>query len=89
MEAELDSKDFIVIDNGTGYIKAGYSGEDAPKVVLPSVASIIESTEPGKPATMLSGADLELKNPESTLFFPIERGSVKSTDQDWECMEFL
>ena len=27
----------IVIDNGTGYIKAGFSGSDTPKVVFPTL----------------------------------------------------
>ena len=82
MEAELDTKDFIVIDNGTGYIKAGYSGEDAPKIILPTVVSIQESQEQGKPRIMHSAGDIDLKNPESPLFFPIERGVVKNNEQD-------
>ena len=65
MEAELDTKDFIVIDNGTGYIKAGYSGEDAPKIVMPTVMSIVESQEQGKSKTIYSGADIDLKTPET------------------------
>lgn len=89
MEAELDTKDFIVIDNGTGYIKAGYSGEDAPKIVMPTVMSIIESQEQGKSKTMYSGADIDLKTPEVPLIFPIDRGMIKSTEQDWECMSFV
>lgn len=89
MEAELDTKDFIVIDNGTGYIKAGYSGEDAPKIVLPTVMSVVESQEQGKSKTMYSGADIDLKNPETPLFYPIDRGEIKNTEQDWECMSFI
>ena len=27
----------IIIDNGTGMIRAGYSGEDAPRIIYPSV----------------------------------------------------
>jgi actin, other eukaryote len=89
MEAELDSKIFIVIDNGTGYIKAGYSGDDAPTVILPSVVSVVESQEQGKPKTFYSGPDLDLKNPETALQFPLERGTIKNTPQDWESIEFI
>ena len=89
MEAELDSKSFIVIDNGTGYIKAGYSGEDAPKIILPTVASIVESQEQGKPRSLYCGSDINLKTPETPLFFPIDRGVIKSTEQDWSCMAYI
>lgn len=89
MEAELDTKDFIVIDNGTGYIKAGYSGEDAPKIIIPTVVSIVESQEQGKPKNFYSGADMDLKSPETPLTFPIERGIIKNSDTDWECMSFI
>lgn len=34
METFFDSKEAIVIDNGTGYVKVGYSGEDLPRVSL-------------------------------------------------------
>ena len=27
----------IVIDNGSGVIKAGYSGEDAPRAIFPTI----------------------------------------------------
>jgi actin beta/gamma 1/actin len=27
----------VIIDNGTGFIKAGFEGEDSPKVVLPTL----------------------------------------------------
>lgn len=89
MEAEFDTKDFIVIDNGTGYIKAGYSGEDAPKIVLPSVASIVESQEQGKSRMMYCGNDIDLKTPETPLYFPIDRGVIKNTDQDWDCIAYI
>jgi len=33
----MDAQIHVVIDNGTGLIKAGYSGEEAPKVVFPTI----------------------------------------------------
>jgi actin-related protein len=27
----------LVVDNGSGMVKAGYAGDDAPKVVFPSI----------------------------------------------------
>lgn len=37
MEILFDQEDFLVIDNGTGYIKAGFSGQDLPRIVIPTV----------------------------------------------------
>jgi actin beta/gamma 1 len=33
----MSNKPYVVIDNGTGYCKAGFSEEGSPKVVLPTV----------------------------------------------------
>ena len=30
-------KQAVVIDNGCGFIKAGFSGEDAPRAIFPSI----------------------------------------------------
>ncbi len=37
MEILFDQEEFLVIDNGTGYIKAGFSGQDLPRIVIPTV----------------------------------------------------
>ena len=33
----VDSQIHCVIDNGSGYMKAGFSGEEAPKVMFPTM----------------------------------------------------
>ena len=33
----IEDKPAVVIDNGTGYIKAGLAGNDAPTTIFPSV----------------------------------------------------
>merc|ERR1712072_1448827 len=35
--ADDDEQAAVVVDNGTGQMKAGFSGDDAPKCVFPSV----------------------------------------------------
>ena len=35
-DGENENRDNIVIDNGSGYTKAGLAGEDGPRVVFPS-----------------------------------------------------
>lgn len=39
MEINFDIEDqkFVVVDMGTGFIKAGFSGEDLPRCVIPTV----------------------------------------------------
>ncbi len=32
-----DYKPNITIDNGSGYTKAGFSGEDEPKIIIPTI----------------------------------------------------
>lgn len=32
----FNNSEAVVIDNGTGYIKAGFAGEDSPQAILPS-----------------------------------------------------
>lgn len=39
METFFDQKEVCVIDNGTGYVKIGFAGEDLPRVVMPNVMS--------------------------------------------------
>jgi len=75
-----------VIDNGSGFCKAGLAGEDAPKSVFPSVV--------GKPKMqgLLVGTDQReayvgdeaiYKRGVLNLYNPIERGNVKN----WDDME--
>jgi actin-related protein len=74
----------IVIDLGSGRIKAGFAGDDAPKVVIPSVV--------GRPTTpnaalkaMYFGDDALAKADVLTLTRPIERGFVTR----WDDLEAL
>lgn len=47
LECTMDGQEVIVLDNGSGYLKLGLSGEDAPRAVLPTVTvtTIDESRE--------------------------------------------
>ena len=35
--AEGEEKPALVVDNGSGMVKAGFSGDDAPRSVFPSI----------------------------------------------------
>ena len=37
MEIFFDQEEFLVIDNGTGFIKAGFSGQDLPRLIIPTI----------------------------------------------------
>jgi actin-related protein len=36
----VESAQTIIIDNGSGMIKAGYAGEEAPRAVFPSIVGV-------------------------------------------------
>ena len=48
MEVRFDQEEYVVIDNGTGFIKAGFSGQDLPRLVIPTVVG--EHSEPIDPS---------------------------------------
>eukprot|EP00758_Cryptobia_borreli_P007901 Tbor_TRINITY_DN5337_c4_g2::TRINITY_DN5337_c4_g2_i1::g.4239::m.4239/K05692/ACTB_G1; actin beta/gamma 1 len=76
----------IVCDNGSGMVKAGFSGQDAPRCVFPSIV--------GRPKTeqaMMGGAkkdhfigdDAQARRGVLTIRYPIEHGVVTN----WDDME--
>ena len=83
MEIRFDESEVIVVDMGTGYIKAGYSGDDLPRVVIPTVIGekeqqIMEdaSGQPGdsKPNKVVSkkiGNDAYLNRSDHEIHYPI------------------
>ncbi|CAG7835610.1 unnamed protein product [Allacma fusca] len=72
----------IVIDNGSGTCKAGLSGDDAPRVILPSVVG--RPLEPGTlPKDLYVGDEVLKERNLLDLKYPIERGMVTN----WEDLE--
>jgi len=47
LECTMDEQDVIVLDNGSGYLKVGFSGEDAPRAVFPTAVAttIVEDVD--------------------------------------------
>lgn len=95
MEVRFNQEEFVVIDNGTGFIKAGFSGQDLPRLIFPTaVGEHIEAVD----QTMQNGNDEPSENishkvgnaayqnkDTHTIFEPIQRGII----QDWDKMEII
>jgi len=81
-----DEQAAIVCDNGSGMVKAGFSGMDAPRCVFPSIVG-----RPKNEAAMMGGArkdhfigdDAQARRGVLTIRYPIEHGVVTN----WDDME--
>ncbi|KAJ5070421.1 actin [Anaeramoeba ignava] len=82
----MEDIETLVIDNGSGMIKAGFAGDDAPRAVFPTII--------GKPkylAVMVGmghkysyiGDEAQARRGLSNISYPIEHGIVRN----WEDME--
>jgi actin-related protein len=45
--ASFHNSEAVVIDNGTGFLKAGFAGEDSPQVVLPTTTNFLQKLQMG------------------------------------------
>ncbi|KAJ8751073.1 hypothetical protein K2173_016254 [Erythroxylum novogranatense] len=76
----------IVCDNGSGSIKAGFVGDDAPRVVFPNIIG-----QPRNKHTMVGtgqkdmyfGDEAQVRRGVLKLSYPVQHGIVK----DWDAME--
>ena len=83
---EGETKPHIIIDNGTGYCKAGLSGEEGPRAVFPACVGYPKYASGmvgGDKKEFFVGADAEAKRGVLKLNYPIEHGVVNN----WDDME--
>ena len=86
MTEEEETKTHIIIDNGTGYCKAGLSGEEGPRAVFPVCVGYPKygtGMIVGDKKEYYVGADAETKRGILKLNYPIEHGVVNN----WDDME--
>lgn len=98
LECTMDVQDVIVLDSGSGYLKVGFSGEDAPRAVIPTaMATTTESAEQRDDADHSVNVDAAQAQKKSQTFYgdealqqhhsavvtrPVRRGQVVMADKE-------
>jgi actin-related protein len=97
MQTFVDQKEFVVIDNGTGYLKCGFSGEDLPRVVTPTIMGVREiileasqtNDQGGKKYSRVYGDEALANRSEYEIHTPIRRGIIEDFDTMKYCWQHL
>ncbi|CAE7339169.1 unnamed protein product [Symbiodinium microadriaticum] len=97
----MDEQDVVVLDTGSGFLKVGFSGEDAPRAVLPTAMATAAADESREDEAAVTGDSAAQKK--SQVFYgeeailqenaqitrPVQRGEIQLTQPEKEAMENL
>jgi len=101
LECTMDEQDVVVLDGGSGYLKVGFSGEDAPRAVLPTAMAttmVDESREEESQAVSDSASQKKsqlfygeeaLMQPNAVITRPVQRGEIQLTSTEKDALESL
>lgn len=102
MEVRFDEEQFVVIDIGSGTIKAGFSGQDLPLVVMPTVMGEKEieveagigqqnqnDKKPTEPLRTFGNDALARRSEMDQLYHPVKRGIIEDYDKLEKIMEHV
>ncbi|CAJ1398728.1 unnamed protein product [Effrenium voratum] len=98
LECTMDEQDVVVLDAGSGFLKVGFCGEDAPRAVLPTAmatATADESREDEavsgdaqKKSQVFYGEEAVLQE-SAVITRPVQRGELQLSAPEKEAMESL
>lgn len=102
LECTMDEQEVIVLDNGSGYLKVGFSGEDAPRTVLPTCVATtivdenrdddhaVDSSAQKKSQSFYGEEALRAHYGEgAALTWPVQRGELQSSSASRDALESL
>jgi actin beta/gamma 1 len=78
-----ENPSFVVIDSGSGFCKAGFSGDDVPSTVFPTVVGC-QKSEADSNRDQFVGYQCKDIQPDE-LSYPVKRGVVTN----WDDMELI
>jgi len=99
LECTMDEQDVVVIDCGSGYLKVGFSGEDAPRAVLPTAMAATTVDESREDKGEVSDSQTQkrqlfygeeaLMQSNATVTRPVRRGEIQLGNAEKDALESI
>jgi actin beta/gamma 1 len=84
----MDNNNFIILDIGSGYCKAGFSGDAEPKIITPTVVGHPKNSDSENvddTNNLIFGQEALNKKNELNLIHPVQKGIIT----DWENLAYF
>lgn len=99
LECTMDEQDVVVLDCGSGYLKVGFSGEDAPRAVLPTAMAATTVDESREDKGEVSDSQTQkrqlfygeeaLIQSNATVTRPVRRGEIQLSNVEKDALESI